>query len=79
MDSFSAKEFKRLADEEPDAHVQYCNGIQYSEQPGVPGEDVYWVRKIYSNVSKKKKMNQYLPPSLFNCVHSSSKKLLKTN
>lgn len=58
MDSFGAKEFKRLADEEPDAHVQYCNGIQYCEQPGALGEDVYWVRKIYSNVSKK--ANLYL-------------------
>ncbi|KAI8091803.1 FAD dependent oxidoreductase [Thamnidium elegans] len=52
MDGFAAKEFKRLADEEPEAHVQYCNGIQYSEQPGAPGEDVYWVRKIYSNVKE---------------------------
>ncbi|GAA5805862.1 hypothetical protein HPULCUR_011388 [Helicostylum pulchrum] len=60
MDSFSAKEFKRLADEEPDAHVQYCNGIQYSEQPGVPGEDVYWVRKIYSNL-KETPQDQLVP------------------
>jgi hypothetical protein len=45
------KEFKRLADEEPEAQVMYCRGIQYSEVPAVPGEDVYWVRKIYKDVS----------------------------
>lgn len=51
MDAFTQKEFKRLADEVPEAHVQYVNGIQYCEKPAPEGEDVYWVRKIYNNVS----------------------------
>lgn len=45
------KEFKRLADEVPEAHVMYCPGIQYCEQPVKPGQDAYWVRKIYKDVS----------------------------
>lgn len=50
IDLFTMKEFKRLADEVPEAHVMYCPGIQYSQKPGKPGEDVYWVRKIYKDV-----------------------------
>lgn len=51
IDMFTMKEFKRLADEVPEAQVMYCPGIQYSQEPGEPGEDVYWVRKIYKDVS----------------------------
>ncbi|KAI9342115.1 FAD dependent oxidoreductase [Pilaira anomala] len=51
MDAFTQKEFKRLADEVPEAHVQYVNGIQYCEKPAPEGEDAYWVRKIYNNVT----------------------------
>lgn len=47
---FTMKEFKRLADEVPEAQVMYCPGIQYSQEPGEPGEDVYWVRKLYKDV-----------------------------
>lgn len=45
------KEFERLSREEPDAHVMPCKGIQYCEDPALPGEDPHWVRKIYKNVS----------------------------
>ncbi|OBZ88392.1 D-amino-acid oxidase [Choanephora cucurbitarum] len=52
IDSYTMKEFNRLADQEPEAHVMYCQGVKYSQEPALPGEDVYWVRKIYKNVEK---------------------------
>ncbi|KAI8082575.1 uncharacterized protein B0P05DRAFT_537562 [Gilbertella persicaria] len=52
IDAYTMKEFKRLADEEPEAHVMYCRGVKYSEEPGTPGEDMYCVRKIYRNVEE---------------------------
>lgn len=51
MDLYTMKEFERLSREEPDAHVMPCKGIQYCEDPALPGEDPHWVRKIYKNVS----------------------------
>ncbi|KAI7899611.1 uncharacterized protein BX663DRAFT_520711 [Cokeromyces recurvatus] len=52
MDTYTMKEFKRLADEEPEANIMYCPGIQYCERPAAPEEDVYWVKKIYANVKE---------------------------
>jgi hypothetical protein len=60
IDLHTMKEFKRLADEEPEAQVMYCPGIQYSEAPGAPGEDVYWVRKIYKDVGTKRKISSWI-------------------
>lgn len=54
MDLYTMKEFERLSKEEPDANVMACKGIQYCEDPSLPGEDPHWVRKIYKNVSKLK-------------------------
>jgi hypothetical protein len=54
MDLYTMKEFERLSKEEPDANVMACKGIQYCENPSLPGEDPHWVRKIYKNVSKLK-------------------------
>jgi D-amino-acid oxidase len=70
------KEFKRLADEEPESHVMYCNGIQYITDPTAPGLDPYWQRKIYYNVrlyislQKKKKYSR---------GYFSSRQFLKIN
>lgn len=50
IDAYTMKEFKRLADEEPEAHVMYCPGVQYIIDPTVPGEDPFWMRKIYYDV-----------------------------
>ncbi|CAO0791148.1 unnamed protein product [Mucor circinelloides] len=52
MDLYTMKEFERLSKEEPDAHVMPCKGIQYCEDPALPGEDPHWVRKIYKNVKE---------------------------
>lgn len=53
IDLYTMNEFKRLCEEEPEAQVMPCLGIQYSEEPPAPGEDIYWVRKIYKDVSNK--------------------------
>lgn len=45
------KEFKRLADNEPDAHIMYSRGVQYLKDPAPPGEDPLWLREIYHDVS----------------------------
>lgn len=57
MDLYTMREFERLSKEEPDAHVMPCKGIQYCEDPALPGEDPHWVRKIYKNVSIKDPMS----------------------
>ncbi|KAI7896483.1 uncharacterized protein EV154DRAFT_492449 [Mucor mucedo] len=61
---YTMKEFKRLCEEVPEAHVMACPGIQYCQEPGVPGQDVYWVRSIYKDV-KKISDNELVPGTAY--------------
>lgn len=60
IDSYSMKEFKRLADTEPEAHIMYSRGVQYFKDPAPPGEDPLWVRDIYYDVEEIPR-NQLIP------------------
>lgn len=64
IDSYSMKEFKRLADTEPEAHIMYSRGVQYFKDPAPPGEDPLWVRDIYYDVSY---------PSIITVLNNKSK------
>ncbi|KAI9487599.1 MAG: FAD dependent oxidoreductase [Benjaminiella poitrasii] len=60
IDAFSMKEFKRLAEEEPEANIMFCPGVQFCENPPAPEEDIYWVKKLYANVKEIPK-NELIP------------------
>jgi hypothetical protein len=51
IDMYTMKEFGRLAKEEPEAYVMVCDGIQYNEEPALPGQDPLWLKKIYKDVN----------------------------
>lgn len=50
IDLDSKKEFARICDNIPEAHVSRTGSVQYVRQPGATDEEVYWVKKIYDNV-----------------------------
>jgi hypothetical protein len=51
MDRFTIKEFRRLANTEPESGVSYCPGVQYYGIDDAPGEDCHWVRDLFQDVS----------------------------
>lgn len=51
MDRFTLKEFRRLANSEPESGVSYCPGVQYYGIDDAPGEDCHWVRNLFQDVS----------------------------
>ncbi|CAO3609222.1 unnamed protein product [Mucor hiemalis] len=64
IDAYSMKEFKRLADNEPDAHIMYSRGVQYLKDPAPPGEDPLWLREIYHDV-KEIPRDQLIPGAAY--------------
>lgn len=51
IDRYTLKEFKRLANQVPEAGVSYCPGYQYFAIADPPGQDSYWVKNFYQDVS----------------------------
>jgi hypothetical protein len=51
IDRITLQEFRRLAIHEPESGVSYCPGVQYFEADDLPGEDSYWVRDLFQDVS----------------------------
>ncbi|RCH88479.1 hypothetical protein CU097_010495 [Rhizopus azygosporus] len=57
IDLDTKKEFARICDNIPDAHVSRTDSVQYVRQPEATDEEVYWVKKLYDNVRVIPKQN----------------------
>ncbi|KAI8881353.1 nucleotide-binding domain-containing protein [Backusella circina FSU 941] len=52
IDMYTMNEFGRLAKEVPESYVMVCDGVQYNEEPALPGQDPLWLKKIYKDVKE---------------------------
>ncbi|KAI8337886.1 hypothetical protein BC941DRAFT_351611 [Chlamydoabsidia padenii] len=52
MDRYTQREFRRLANTEPESGVSYTPGVQYYGIPDAPGEDCHWVRDMFQDYEK---------------------------
>ncbi|CAO3627712.1 unnamed protein product [Cunninghamella blakesleeana] len=55
IDRYTLKEFKRLANQVPEAGVSYCPGYQYFAVADPPGQDSYWVNNFYQDYERLSK------------------------